>query len=306
MIWLNYQHLRYFQVVAQEGSIVRASEKLNLGQPAISIQLKELENQLGHTLFERRNRKLILTQAGKVTLEYANLIFNLGDELKEVLQDGSFKKKVHLEVGVLDSIPKTIIQHLTDAARDWGPCTVTILEGPGDFLFRELLAHRIDLAITDYQPDISDAKRFNIRSLGKHKMTVFGARKFKNLAKNFPASLKGQPFLLPTLHSKRRHDLDHYFQTRKLNVEVAMETQDISVQKLMGISGMGMIAVPDYAGQGLVKDKKLFPIGVMENVHEETFLVSSPRTITNPVADFLMEEFDLLFHQATKPESSEL
>ena len=293
MIFLNYQHLRYFQAVAQEGSIARASEKLNLGPPAISIQIKQLEDQLGHVLFERRNRSLVLTQAGQVTLEYANQIFSLGDELKGVLQAGSFDRKVHLEIGVLDSIPKTVIQRLTDSARAWGPCTVKVLEGTGDFLFRELLAHRIDLAIADYQPDVSDMRRFVIRSLGRHALSVFGTRKFKKLSKGFPDSLQSQPFLLPTLHSKRRHDLDHFFQINQLNVEVVMETQDTSVQKLMATRGLGLVALPDFAGQPLVQEKKLMRLGTLEGVFEEIFLVSSPRTIGNPVADFLVKDFSL-------------
>ncbi len=293
MIFLNYQHLRYFQVVAQEGSIARASEKLNLGPPAISIQIKQLEDQLGHALFERRNRGLVLTQAGQVTLEYANQIFSLGDELKEVLQAGSFARKVHLQLGVLDSIPKTVIRYLTDSARAWGPCTVTVLEGTGDFLYRELLSHRIDLVVADYQPDVGDMRRFVIRSLGRHPLSVFGTRKFKGLAKNFPESLQGQPFLLPTLHSKRRHDLDHFFQINQLNVEVVMETQDTSVQKLMATRGLGLVSIPDFAGQALVQEKKLLKLGTLEGVFEEIFLVSSPRTIANPVSDFLIKEFDL-------------
>ncbi|MDH5763248.1 MAG: LysR family transcriptional regulator [Nitrospinota bacterium] len=295
MIFLNYQHLRYFQAVALEGSIARASEKLNLGPPAISIQIKQLEDQLGHALFERRNRKLVLTQAGQVTLEYANQIFSLGDELKEVLQAGSFARKVRLEIGVLESIPKTVIQHLTDAARSWESCTVTVLEGTGDFLFRELLSHRIDLAISDYQPDVGDTRRFVIRSLGRHPLSVFGTQKYKGLSKNFPESLQGQPFLLPTLHSKRRHDLDHFFRINQLNVSVVMETQDTSVQKLMAVRDMGLVALPDFAGLPLVQQKIFLNLGTLEGVYEEIFLVSSPRTIANPVADFLMKDFNLEF-----------
>ena len=304
MIFLNYQHLRYFQAVAQEGSIARASEKLNLGPPAISIQIKQLEDQLGHQLFERRNRSLVLTQAGQVTLEYANQIFNLGDELKEVLQGSSFVRKVHLQIGVLDSIPKTVIQHLTDSAREWGPCAVTVLEGTGDFLYRELLSHRIDLVVADYQPDVGDMRRFVIRSLGRHALSVFGTKKFKGISKNFPESLQSQPFLLPTLHSKRRHDLDHFFQVNQLNVEVVMETQDTSVQKLMATRGLGLVAIPDFAGQSLVREKKLVRLGTLEGVFEEIFLVSSPRTIVNPVSDFLIEEFDLGMLDASSNKNS--
>jgi LysR family transcriptional regulator, transcriptional activator of nhaA len=290
MIWLNYQRLQYFQSVAQEGSIARASEKLNLGQPAISIQIKHLEEELGCALFERRNRKLVLTQAGQVALEYANQIFNLGNEFTEVLQAGSFLRKVHLNIGVLDSIPKTVIQYLTDAAFLWGPCTVTILEGTGDLLFRELLVHKVDLVVSDYQPDVGDMRRFSIRSLGSHPLSVFGTRKFRPLSKGFPQSLQGQPFLLPTFHSKRRHDLDHYFRSKNINIEVVMETQDTSVQKLMAIREKGLVALPSFAGQLLVKEKKILEIGNLEGVWEEFFLVSSPRTISNPLADYLMSQ----------------
>jgi LysR family transcriptional regulator, transcriptional activator of nhaA len=290
MIWLNYQRLQYFQSVAQEGSIARASEKLNLGQPAISIQIKHLEEELGCALFERRNRKLVLTQAGQVALEYANQIFNLGNEFTEVLQAGSFLRKVHLNIGVLDSIPKTVIQYLTDAAFLWGPCTVTILEGTGDLLFRELLVHKVDLVVSDYQPDVGDMRRFSIRSLGSHPLSVFGTRKFRPLSKGFPQSLQGQPFLLPTFHSKRRHDLDHYFRSNNINIEVVMETQDTSVQKLMAIREKGLVALPSFAGQLLVKEKKILEIGNLEGVWEEFFLVSSPRTISNPLADYLMSQ----------------
>ncbi len=295
MIWLNYQHLHYFQVVAQEGSIAKASEKLNLGQPAISIQIKQLEDQLDRQLFERRNRRLVLTQAGQVTLEYANQIFSLGDELKEVLQAGSYLRKVHLELGVLDSIPKTVIQRLTDVAFEWGPCIVTVLEGSGDYLFRELLAHRVDLVVADYQPDVGDMRRFSIQSLGKHPLSVFGAKEFRKLKKGFPQSLKGQPFLLPTFHSKRRHDLDHYFRSNQINIETVMETQDTSVQKLMAVRGMGLVALPNFASQSFIQKKKMLEIGTLEGVYEEIFLVSSPRTISNPVADLLMGQEDLQF-----------
>lgn len=288
MIWLNYQRLRYFQMVAQEGSIARASEKLNLGQPAISIQIKHLEEEVGCDLFERRNRRLVLTQAGQVALEYANQIFNLGNELTEVLQGGSFLRKAHLNIGALDSIPKTVIQHLTDAAFLWGPCTVTVLEGTGDLLFRELLAHKVDLVVADYHPDVGDSRRFFIRSLGHHPISIFGTRSFSRLKKGFPGSLQGQPFLLPTFHSKRRHDLDHYFRTNQINVEVVMETQDTSVQKLMAVRGMGLVALPRFAGQSFIKGKKMVELGNLEGVYEDLCLVSSPRTITNPLADHLM------------------
>ena len=66
MSWLNYHHLQYFYVIAKEGSIAKAAEKLRVGQPSLSTQLKQLEESLGQELFERKKQRLYLTEAGKV------------------------------------------------------------------------------------------------------------------------------------------------------------------------------------------------------------------------------------------------
>src|SRR3989338_5357862 len=109
---LNYHHLYYFKTIAIEGGIAKAAEKLRLGQPTLSTQLKQLEVMVGKPLFERRNRKMILTEAGKAALDYANEIFRLGDEMLEVLQDKLVANATHLQIGALDSVPKSIILSL--------------------------------------------------------------------------------------------------------------------------------------------------------------------------------------------------
>ena len=72
---MNYNHLRYFWAVAHEGNLTRTAEKLNLSQSALSVQIRKLEDRLGHALFERRGRQLHLTEAGRITLDYADTIF---------------------------------------------------------------------------------------------------------------------------------------------------------------------------------------------------------------------------------------
>ncbi|RYZ97910.1 MAG: LysR family transcriptional regulator, partial [Proteobacteria bacterium] len=67
--WLNYHHLYYFRTIANEGSIARAAEKLRLGQSTLSAQLKTLEESLGIALFDRKHKKLILTEQGRMALE---------------------------------------------------------------------------------------------------------------------------------------------------------------------------------------------------------------------------------------------
>ena len=79
---INYKHLRYFWVVAREGGVARASERLHLTPQTISGQLSLLEKHLGVDLFSRVGRNLELTDSGRLVLSYADEIFSLGGELE--------------------------------------------------------------------------------------------------------------------------------------------------------------------------------------------------------------------------------
>jgi len=83
---INYNHLYYFWVIANEGNLGRAAKLLLVSQSALSTQLKKLEHQLETNLFDREARSLRLTETGRLTLEYANTIFNLSNELRSVLR----------------------------------------------------------------------------------------------------------------------------------------------------------------------------------------------------------------------------
>jgi LysR family transcriptional activator of nhaA len=291
--WLNYHHLFYFRTIATEGSIARAAEKLRLGQPTLSAQLKQLEESLGTPLFERRHKKLILTEQGRKALEYSNEIFRLGNEMQEVLHDRPAPTRTHLALGALDSVPKHVILALTKAAYKLENCVVSVLEGKGDELLRELTAHRIDLVISNYLPSVTEMERIRSRKVAETPILVCGAPSFKGLKKNFPESLQGAPFVLPTRHSKLRHDMEHYFKSSGISVDAVAETQDTSLQLLLGAGGIGLIPVPEIAVAAQLKEKSLVEIGRLPAVREELYLIGVSRKIENELATALFEKFRL-------------
>ncbi len=187
--WLNYHHLYYFRVIASEGSIAKAAQKLRLGQPTLSAQLKQLEDRIGIQLFDRQHKKLILTESGRIALEYATEIFKMGHEMVEVLHDRLIPERTHVQLGALDSILKHLIFRLVKAAYALGPCSVSILEGKDDELIRELSTHRIDLILTNHIPSIADGKHIYSRLIAKLPVVVCAAPQFKSLKKGFPTSL---------------------------------------------------------------------------------------------------------------------
>ena len=293
MKWLNYHHLFYFRTIAKAGGIAKAADKLRLGQPTLSTQLKQLEDALGRSLFERKNRSLVLTEAGKIALDYAENIFRTGDELLQVLEDGAVSGRTDVKIGALDSVPKRLLSNLVRAALKEKNVTVSLLEGRGDELFRELFSHQLDLIVSNYPPSSLEFGRIYSRSLAKVPVAVFASAEFIGLKKKFPESLNGQPFILPTAHSKLRHDLDHYFKINGLRIIPIVETQDTSLQKLLGIDGLGLIPLPEFTAKDLVGEKKLVKLGTLQDVKEEFWLISAARKIENPVAARLMKSFQL-------------
>jgi LysR family transcriptional regulator, transcriptional activator of nhaA len=291
--WLNYHHLFYFRTIANEGGIAKAALKLRLGQPTLSTQLKQFEESLGKKLFERKNRRLVLTEHGKIALEYANEVFKLGDEMIEAIQDRLISNRTHVQIGALDSVPKQLIMNLTLHSYKAGNCAVSILEGKGDELFRELFSHRLDMILSNYPPPITDQQGVSARSIAKLDVIVCGAPHFKHLKKGFPQSISGKPFILPTLHSKLRHDLDHYFKMNQIQPDVVAETQDTGLQKLLGAAGVGLIPIAEFDAEELVREKKLVNLGRLKNVTEEIWLISASRKIENPIVSKLMKTIQL-------------
>jgi LysR family transcriptional activator of nhaA len=289
--WINYHHLFYFKTIAEEGTVSKAAEKLSIGQPTLSAQLKQFEDTIGVQLFERQHKKLILTEHGKVALDYSKNIFKMGSEMYEVLHDRLKPLKPSLHVGSLDSVPKQIVLQLVKQAYKISPCQVTMSEGNSDQLIRELSAHRMDLVVSNFLPSGTDAKGLFSKAITKKNIAFFGSNKFKLLRKNFPKSLSSQPMILPTYDSKLRYDLDHWSKVHEIEFNVIAEGQDVATKKLMAIDGLGILPTATHTVTRQVLSGELMEIGQLQGVHEELFLIAAQRKIANPIAAKLMATF---------------
>ena len=291
--WVNYHHLLYFKTIALEGGIAKAAKKLRLGQPTLSTQLKQFEDTIGHELFDRSKRQLQLTEAGRMTLGYATEIFKLGDEMVDALNDQHVATKIQVQIGAMDTVPKHLILRVFHMAQKTFPCVVSVAEGHGDELLRELRAHRIDLVVSNYPPPVGDGTGFYAKSIVRMPVAICGSSQYANLKKGFPESLKDQPFVMPSIQSKLRHDVEHYLKLRDLHVNTIAEVQDTSLQKLMGTHGDGLIPIALPAAEELIENKELIVIGLLHDVHEELWLIAAQRRIQNPVASAIMKDFKL-------------
>jgi LysR family transcriptional activator of nhaA len=289
--WINYHHLFYFKTIAEQGSVSKAAEILRIGQPTLSAQLKQFEDSIGIQLFERSHKKLTLTEQGRVALDYAKGIFRMGSEMYEVLHDRLKPLKPSVHLGALDSVPKQVVLQLVKYAFRISPCQITLSEGKSDELIRELTSHRMDLMVTNFLPSGVDARGLHPKSISKQNVAFYGAPKYKALRKGFPKSVSGVPMILPTYDSRLRQDLDHWAKVHQVELNIIIESQDISVKKLIAAQELGLIPTATHTVSSQVQNGELVEIGQLQGVHEELFLVTAQRKIENPIAAKLKESF---------------
>ena len=288
---LNYNHLLYFKTIVEQNSIIKASEYLRVGAPAISMQLKLLEDRLEKKLFIRDKKRLILTETGHMVYEYAKEIFNLGTELLTTLNDQVYGD-IKIQIGIQDSIPKNIIAKLTSYIYENFPAMVSVYNGNLEEMTLGVVSHRFDLALLNTLPIINDKSLIFSNRMLRSNIVLAGSKKFLGL-KNKPLSdFNNQPFIFPTGQSVLRHKLEFYFKNQDLRFHLVGEAQDTIVQKNMAISGNGIIPIMKEAILNYVESKKLFILKELPDVQDEVWMVTAKRRIENPIAAKIIKTFN--------------
>jgi LysR family transcriptional activator of nhaA len=287
---LNYHHLLYFWVVAREGSVSRACEELSLAQPTISGQLKALEESLGEPLFERRGRRMHLTEVGKTVFEYAEKIFTLGQELQQVLR--GLPRINPLVVGITDVLPKHLAYKLLEPVRTLNapPYKLICREGRPERLFADLALHKLDVVISD-TPLLSGArvKAFS-HLLGESTLSLFGTAKLAlRYRKGFPGSLDKAPLLMPSDESEIRSLLDEWFQKINVRPLILGEFSDTALLQIFGDSGDGMFPAPTVLERQLKEQFGVQLIGEVPQVKQRYYLITAEKQVRHPAIIAIIE-----------------
>lgn len=291
--WINYQQLKYFKTIADEGSILAASKTLGLGQPTLSIQLKQLEETMGVLLFERHHKKLRLTEEGIIVLKYAKQIFSIGDELLSILDNDFNLPKKQFHFGALDTIAKHTTLSAIETMQAICSCSIGIAEGTGETLIKELLLGNLDLVITNYIPSPKKGENIFHKKISHQKVIMAGTEKYLSLTKKFPKSLNSAPLILPSKPNKLRNEIDLFFNSHDIKYDLVAETQDMSLQKLIALQGNGLIIAPEVAIEEYILRGELCLIGILENIKEDFYILYTEKSMKNPSLFDFIENFKI-------------
>lgn len=286
---MNFRHLYYFWVVAKEGGITRAATRLGLAVQTISTQLALLEQSVGKSLFMPQGRSLVLTEAGRLAMVYADQIFLLGEQLQEALGEAD-SKRTRLTVGISDSLPKLTAFRLLEATMHLpNPVHLVCFEDQFDALLADLALHKLDVVLTDRAVRSGTTLRVFSHMLFESATIVAGAPALASVyTENFPASLNDAPFLLPTRNNALRGRIDEWFELHNVRPDVVGEFEDNALLNTFGRRGAGLFFAPAALAADIEEQIGAVLVGQVPQVREQVFAISNERKIKHPAVEAIL------------------
>jgi LysR family transcriptional activator of nhaA len=286
---MNFRHLYYFWVVAKEGGITRAAERLGLAVQTISTQITLLEQSIGKSLFSQQGRRLALTESGRMALAYADQIFLLGEQLQEALGEAD-SGKIRLTVGISDSLPKLTAYRLLEATMHLErPVRLVCYEDNFEALLGDLSLHKLDVVLTDRAVRSGTTLRVFSHMLFESETMVVGAPALADIYKDgFPASLNGAPFLLPTRNNALRGRIDEWFEQHGVRPDIVGEFEDNALLNTFGRRGLGLFFATAVLASDIAEQFGAVLVGSVPQVREQFYAISNERKIKHPAVEAIL------------------
>lgn len=248
---LNYHHLRLFWAVAREGALNRAADHLHISQSAVSAQLRKLEDQLGHQLFERAGKKLIITEAGKIALDYANTIFKAGNDLIGTLDGKSKFSQQILRVGALTTLSRNFQIEFLQPLIGRLDVDLVIRSGTMRELLLQMESLQLDIVLANRAPKEDLQTSTHSYLLKQQPVSIVGHKSRKLRRFKYPEDLATHQIMVPGLESEIRHSFDRAMERAGVAPRIAAEVDDIAMLRVLARESQFLALVPPIA----VKDE---------------------------------------------------
>ncbi|CAA6678941.1 MULTISPECIES: LysR family transcriptional regulator [unclassified Lentimonas] len=287
--WLNYHHLLYFRTIAREGGVNRAAEALGLSQSTLSAQLKDLETSLGTPLFHREGRRLVLTEAGQTALEYAEDIFDMGDELRSWFASQHHPDLKTVRIGTTGPLSKVLQFEILRPLAMAGETKAQVIQNDYSELIDKLKKHQLDIVLSNLPLSEMDTDLLDAHLLGEMPVYLVGRPPFKIPDLKFPKWLEGIPVFLPSSRTSARMDFDALMTRAGIKPQVQAEVDDTGLLRMLSLSGAGLALVPEIGVQFELSQRKLLRIEKVPKVKERFYAITTHRKKLPPQVNEIIE-----------------
>lgn len=284
---MNYNHLRYFWAVAHDGNLTRTAGKLNLSQSALSVQIRKLENRLGHALFERRGRQLHLTEAGLITLDYADTIFDAGKDLLGTLSQQGRPRHV-LRVGALATLSRNFQIEFLRPLLGMADVELVLRSGTLVELLQSLETLNLDVVLTNRTPAHDAMSNFISQPISDQPVSLIGTPDRIGDDSSLASHLRSNPMIVPTEDSPVRAGFDRLCARQDISPTIAAEVDDVAMMRLLAREDIGLGVLPPIAVQNELKSGMLVESRHQMGLNESFHAVTVSRKFPNPLLGNLL------------------
>ena len=285
---LNFKHLRYFHAVAHGGNLTSAARRLNVSQSALSTQIRQLEESIGHDLFERRGRRLELTEAGRVALNYADGIFETASEMVATFSGGAGQTLRHLRIGAVSNLSRNFqISFLAPMlARD--DVHLVIRTGALAMLVSALEAHEIDILLTNRLPFRDSATTWRAHLLDEVPVSLIGHTPMERTGDSLEDVLARARLIVPAKDSGVRADFDLLVDRLGILPNIIAEADDMAMLRLLVRTGTGIGLAPPIVVRDELEAGLLHELMTIPGLSESFYAVVQARRFQHPLVDDLL------------------
>ncbi|KPF46902.1 LysR family transcriptional regulator [Rhizobium sp. AAP43] len=287
MAALNYNHLRYFWEVAREGNLTRAATRLAVSQSALSTQIKTLEERLGHPLFERLGRQLVLTEAGRLTLDHANAIFAVGEDLVATLKAGTGQRRL-LKVGALATLSRNFQIEFLRPCLGRPDLEIVLSSGSLEELEGRLRRLDLDVVLCNQPPRGAEAIGIVAHRLAEQTISLMAAPQLGCQASSPREALIAHPVILPTGETSIRAEFDALCRRIGVTPSIVAEVDDMAMLRLMAREAIGLAPLPAIVVRDELQAGTLSEIVPLDGISETFFALTVERQFPNRVVDELI------------------
>jgi LysR family transcriptional activator of nhaA len=256
----NFNHLYYFHVVASEGSLAKAAQRLRVTQPTISAQIRQLEQVVRHRLFERSGRGMRLTSKGAYVAEYTSIMFRASQRMIQGLQPKASPAPKSLAIGVSSSVTNAL------AARTFVPLLTSdvvlqIKHGEQEDLLRQLMGRDIDILLGDKATIGGRERRLVVEEIFRPTFVAIAPRGWAQKVKKFPQDLGRVPLMLYPASSRHRWEIERYLGDHSVEPNVIGETEDVGIMLACVHAGVCAAILPGLHLESVARGRRPVVLG---------------------------------------------
>lgn len=282
---LNYNHLRYFWAVAHDGNLTRTAERMAVSQSALSTQIRKLEERLGHALFEREGRRLVLTEAGRIALDHADAIFATGDELLDVLRETGRARQA-VRIGALATLSRNFQIGFVQPLLHRADVELVLRSGSAAELMQALAGLQLDVVLANRPPARDAITPYLAHKIAEQRVSLIGRPLPGDTS--LAALLTTQPLVLPTLESSVRAAFDALAASLNVRPQIAAEVDDMAMMRLLARDGVGLAVLPPIVVRDELATGSLVELAQLPQVTESFYAVTLDRRFPNPLVAALL------------------